>query len=327
MAKAAPSSGFADSPNGVSLVLDVPSRIPAPTLSWKVNWDANRAYTMDEFADGTLKAITTPQGADQSTKTYLFRADLPNGAVYNVSQMTAASDGSYYRPLTGLDPAYAGQNITVYARISSFGGQVSSAWSPAAVFQLPKAQLDAPATVIDQSETELPVQTGASADHGMTTRRWKAYRTVISWPSVRFADVYELTLTNRREDGTTEGTRIRILPNDVERLENGAWTTLTATDGVYTLHQGASISGQQTGGSNSYFYTYSLDTLLTVKDGTFTLYLPNVSRLTDHNGTTVTLPSVSVQTVGVSVNANVQKNLTGVSDAYTASNTTQHTFN
>ncbi len=327
VAKAAPSSGFADSPNGVSLVLDVPSRIPAPELSWKVNWDADRAYTMDEFADGTLEAITTPQGADQSTKTYLFRADLPNGAVYNVSQMTAASDGSYYRPLTGLDPAYAGQNITVYARISSFGGQVSSAWSPAAVFCLPKAQLDAPATVIDQSETELPVQTGASADHGMTTRRWKAYRTVISWPSVRFADVYELTLTNRREDGTTEYTWIRILPNDVERLENGAWTTLTATDGVYTLHQGASISGQQTGGSNSYFYTYSLDTLLTVKDGTCTLYLPNVSRLTDHNGTTVTLPSVSVQTVGVSVNANVQRNLTGVSDAYTASNTTRHTFN
>ena len=327
VAKAAPSSGFADSPNGVSLVLDVPSRIPAPKLSWKVNWDANRAYTMDEFADGTLKAITTPQDTDQSTKTYLFRANLPNGAVYNVSQMTAASDGSYYRPLTGLDPAYAGRDITVYARISSFGGQVSSAWSPAAVFRLPKAQLDAPATVIDQSETELPVQTGASADHGMTTRRWKAYRTVISWPSVRFADVYELTLMNRREGGMTEDTRIRILPNDVERLENGAWTTLTATDGVYTLHQGASISGQQTGGSNSYFYTYSLDTLLTVKDGTFTLYLPNVSRLTDHNGTTVTLPSVSVQTVGVSVNANVQKNLTGVSDAYTASNTTQHTFN
>ena len=161
----------------------------------------------------------------------------------------------------------------------------------------------------------------------MTTRRWKAYRTVISWPSVRFADVYELTLTNRREGGMTEDTWIRILPNGVERLENGAWTTLTATDGVYTLHQGASISGQQTGGSNSYFYTYSLDTLLTVKDGTFTLYLPNVSRLTDHNGTTVTLPSVSVQTVGVSVNANVQKNLTGVSDAYTASNTTQRTFN
>ena len=120
--------------------------------------------------------------------------------------MTAASDGSYYRPLTGLDPAYAGQNITVYARISSFGGQVSSAWSPGVVFKLPKAKLDAPATVIDQSETELPVQTGASADHGMTTRRWKAYRTVISWPSVRFADVYELTLTNRREDGTTEYT-------------------------------------------------------------------------------------------------------------------------
>ena len=327
VAKAAPSSGFADSPNGVSLVLDVPSRIPAPALSWKVNWDANRAYTMDEFADGTLAAITTPQDTDQSTKTYLFRANLPNGAVYDVSQMTAASDGSYYRPLTGLDPAYAGKNITVYARISSFGGQVSSAWSPAAVFRLPKAKLDAPATVIDQSETELPVQTGASADHGMTTRRWKAYRTVISWPSVRFADVYELTLTNRREGGMTEDTWIRILPNGVERLENGAWTTLTATDGVYTLHQGASISGQQTGGSNSYFYTYSLDTLLTVKDGTFTLYLPNVSRLTDHNGTTVTLPSVSVQTVGVSVNANVQKNLTGVSDAYTASNTTQHTFN
>ena len=65
-----------------------------------------------------------------------------------------------------------------------------------------------------------------------------------------------------------------------------------------------------------------------MKDGTCTLYLPNVSRLTDHNGTTVTLPSVSVQTVGVSVNANVQKNLTGVSDdAYTASNTTRHTFN
>ncbi len=327
VAKATPSSGFADSPNGVSLVLDVPSRIPAPALSWKVNWDADRAYTMDEFADGTLEAITTPKGADQSTKTYLFRANLPNGAVYNVSQMTAASDGSYYRPITGLDPAYAGKNITVYARISSFGGQVSSAWSPAAVFRLPKAKLDAPATVIDQSETELPVQTGASADHGMTTRRWKAYRTVISWPSVRFADVYELTLTNRREDGKTEDTRIRILPNDVERLENGAWTTLTATDGVYTLHQGASISGQQTGGSSSYFYTYSLDTLLTVKDGTCTLYLPNVSRLTDHNGTTVTLPSVSVQTVGVSINANVQKNLTGVSDAYTASNTTRHTFN
>lgn len=328
VAKAAPSSGFADSPNGVSLVLDVPSRIPAPALSWKVNWDANRAYTMDEFADGTLKAITTPQGTDQSTKTYLFRANLPNGAVYDVSQMTAASDGSYYRPLTGLDPAYAGRDITVYARISSFGGQVSSAWSPGVVFKLPKAKLDAPATVIDQSETELPVQTGASADHGMTTRRWKAYRTVISWPSVRFADVYELTLTNRREDGTTEeDTRIRILPNGVERLENGAWTTLTATDGVYTLHQGTSISGQQTGGSNSYFYTYSLDTLLTVKDGTCTLYLPNVSRLTDHNGTTVMLPSVSVQTVGVSVNANVQKNLTGVSDAYTASNTTRHTFN
>lgn len=326
VAKAAPSSGFADSPNGVSLVLDVPSRIPAPALTWKVNWDTDRAYTMTQFTDGTLEAIAVPSGTGQSTKTYLFRADLPDGGSYDVSQMTA-SGSSYIRPLTGLDPAYAGRNITFYARISSFGGQVSSAWSPGVVFKLPKAQLDAPATVIDQTETELPVETGASADHGMTQRQWTAYRTVISWPGVRFADTYELTLTNRREDGTTEDTQIRILENGVERLENGVWTALSADSGVYTLHKGASISGQQTSGSSSYFYTYSLDTLLRCENGTYTLYLPNVSRLTDHNGTTVTLPSVSVQTVGVAVDANVEENLTGTSDAYTASTTTRHTFN
>lgn len=193
--------------------------------------------------------------------------------------------------------------------------------------QAPEGEARRAATVIDQSETELPVQTGASADHGMTTRRWKAYRTVISWPSVRFADVYELTLTNRRETARPRTPRIRILPERRRATRKRRVDNAHRNGRRLHLHQGASISGQQTGGSNSYFYTYSLDTLLTVKDGTCTLYLPNVSRLTDHNGTTVTLPSVSVQTVGVSVNANVQRNLTGVSDAYTASNTTRHTFN
>ena len=328
VARAKSGSGWADSPNGVSLVLDVPSRVPAPNLVWMAGWDENRSYTMSEFADGTLSAQTRPSGTDQSTKTYLFRAELPDGTViYPISQMSAASDGSYIRSLSELDPAYAGKYVRFFARISSFGGQVSSAWAESGTFRLPKAQLDAPSTVIDQTETGLSVMTGASADHNKTEQQWKAYRTAISWSSVRFADTYELTLTDRRDSTSTEETRIRILPDGVQRLENGVWTSLAAENGVYTLRTGASISGQQTSGSGSYFYTYSLDTLLTVQNGTYTLYLPNVSRLTDHTGNPVTLPSVSVQTVGVAVRANVEDNLIGTSDAYTASESTRHTFN
>ena len=97
-------------------------------------------------------------------------------------------------------------------------------------------------------------------------------------------------------------------------------------NGRYVLIKGDAVTARYTptGSPNQFNYTYSLDTLLRVDGGTYTLCLPNVSTMTTDDGQTIALGTV--QTKKLTVTADAADNLTGESAAFAASPPRELTF-
>lgn len=326
VAVAADDSGYADSPNGIVYTMTVPMRLNTPSVKWSYNWNAtaNNPIPAADFRSGGLQVTVTPKTGTNSVppggSTYLLRAKITGTdgttVTYPVSAMSE-SGGSYVCSLTDLDTKYAGCSVRFEARISQSAGQVSSAWVSSGDVVFPRVKLEAPSASLANVNETLAVSYGPM-NRLINTAEWDAQLTALSWDEVAEADLYRIELTDKDDKSTT--VTVDMSGNLPEIIINGQNTFAVAGDDWYTVKQGSAVNGRYslTNGSIRY-YSYQPDTMLQVKDGTFTLKLPNIFSVVTHENQTLQLTN-GIQISRVTVIADSK------SDRYTESDPAERRF-
>ena len=325
VAVAADDSGYADSPNGIVYTMTVPMRLDTPSVKWSYNWNAtaNNPIPAADFRSGGLQVTVTPENeasVPPGGSTYLLRAKITGTdgttATYPVSAMSE-SGGSYVCSLTDLDTKYAGCSVRFEARISQSAGQVSSAWVSSGDVVFPRVKLEAPSASLTNVNEALAVSYGPM-NRLINTAEWDAQLTALSWDEVADADRYRIELTDKDDKSTT--VTVDMSGNLPEIIINGQNTFAVAGDDWYTVKQGSAVNGRYslTNGSIRY-YSYQPDTMLQVKDGTFTLKLPNIFSVVTHENQTLQLTN-GIQISRVTVIADSK------SDRYTESDPAERRF-
>lgn len=325
VAVAADDSGYADSPNGIVYTMTVPMRLDTPSVKWSYNWNAtaNNPIPAADFRSGGLQVTVTPENkasVPPGGSTYLLRAKITGTdgttVTYPVSAMSE-SGGSYVCSLTDLDTKYAGCSVRFEARISQSAGQVSSAWVSSGDVVFPRVKLEAPSASLANVNETLAVSYGPM-NRLINTAEWAAQLTALSWDEVAEADLYRIELTDKDDHSTT--VTVDMSGNLPEIIINGQNTFAVAGDDWYTVKQGSAVNGRYslTNGSIRY-YSYQPDTMLQVKDGTFTLKLPNIFSVVTHENQTLQLTN-GIQISRVTVIADSK------SDRYTESDPAERRF-
>ena len=325
VAVAADDSGYADSPNGIVYTMTVPMRLDTPSVKWSYNWNAtaNNPIPAAGFRSGGLQVTVTPENeasVPPGGSTYLLRAKITGTdgttVTYPVSAMSE-SGGSYVCSLTDLDTKYAGCSVRFEARISQSAGQVSSVWVSSGDVVFPRVKLEAPSASLANVNEALAVSYGPM-NRLINTAEWDAQLTALSWDEVAEADLYRIELTDKDDKSTT--VTVDMSGNLPEIIINGQNTFAVAGDDWYTVKQGSAVNGRYslTNGSIRY-YSYQPDTMLQVKDGTFTLKLPNIFSVVTHENQTLQLTN-GIQISRVTVIADSK------SDRYTESDPAERRF-
>lgn len=325
VAVAADDSGYADSPNGIVYTMTVPKRLDTPSVKWSYNWNAaaNNPIPAAGFRSGGLQVTVTPENeasVPPGGSTYLLRAKITGTdgttVTYPVSAMSE-SGGSYVCSLTNLDTKYAGCSVRFEARISQSAGQVSSVWVSSGDVVFPRVKLEAPSASLANVNETLAVSYGPM-NRLINTAEWAAQLTALSWDEVADADLYRIELTDKDDHSTT--VTVDMSGNLPEIIINGQNTFAVAGDDWYTVKQGSAVNGRYslTNGSIRY-YSYQPDTMLQVKDGTFTLKLPNIFSVVTHENQTLQLTN-GIQISRVTVIADSK------SDRYTESDPAERRF-
>lgn len=325
VAVAADDSGYADSPNGIVYTMTVPMRLDTPSVKWSYNWNAtaNNPIPAADFRSGGLQVTVTPENeasVPPGGSTYLLRAKITGTdgttVTYPVSAMSE-SGGSYVCSLTDLDTKYAGCSVRFEARISQSAGQVSSVWVSSGDVVFPRVKLEAPSASLANVNEALAVSYGPM-NRLINTAEWDAQLTALSWDEVAEADLYRIELTDKDDHSTT--VTVDMSGNLPEIIINGQNTFAVAGDDWYTVKQGSAVNGRYslTNGSIRY-YSYQPDTMLQVKDGTFTLKLPNIFSVVTHENQTLQLTN-GIQISRVTVIADSK------SDRYTESDPAERRF-
>lgn len=325
VAVAADDSGYADSPNGIVYTMTVPKRLDTPSVKWSYNWNAaaNNPIPAAGFRSGGLQVTVTPENeasVPPGGSTYLLRAKITGTdgttVTYPVSAMSE-SGGSYVCSLTDLDTKYAGCSVRFEARISQSAGQVSSAWVSSGDVVFPRVKLEAPSASLANVNEALAVSYGPM-NRLINTAEWAAQLTALSWDEVADADLYRIELTDKDDHSTT--VTVDMSGNLPKIIMSGQNTFAVAGDDWYTVKQGSAVNGRYslTNGSIRY-YSYQPDTMLQVKDGTFTLKLPNIFSVVTHENQTLQLTN-GIQISRVTVIADSK------SDRYTESDPAERRF-
>ena len=325
VAVATDDSGYADSPNGIVYTMTVPMRLNTPSVKWSYNWNAtaNNPIPAAGFRSGGLQVTVTPENeasVPPGGSTYLLRAKITGTdgttVTYPVSAMSE-SGGSYVCSLTDLDTKYAGCSVRFEARISQSAGQVSSVWVSSGDVVFPRVKLEAPSASLANVNEALAVSYGPM-NRLINTAEWAAQLTALSWDEVADADRYRIELTDKDDKSTT--VTVDMSGNLPEIIINGQNAFAVAGDDWYTVKQGSAVNGRYslTNGSIRY-YSYQPDTMLQVKDGTFTLKLPNIFSVVTHENQTLQLTN-GIQISRVTVIADSK------SDRYTESDPAERRF-
>ena len=244
VAKASTTANYLDSAAGVTYELQIPNRLPAPDVTWSVNWtyDKNQPIEADDFNDGGLQvklktnnqASIPPGGSAYLMKAFVYNseADAEQSDISNTNgsiaeypggnvpiQMDVTNAQNYYHNFENFSIKYAGKYIVFYARISSGGGNVSSHWTESNVVRLPYVKLAQPTVASDSVETKLSVKAKDNPDFPQgEDKEWTAQRTQLTWESIESANVFTIDLNgNITDDSNTEEqitARIRVVEND-----------------------------------------------------------------------------------------------------------------
>lgn len=181
----------------------------------------------------------------------------------------------------------------------------------------PRVKLEAPSASLANVNEALEVSYGPM-NRLINTAEWDAQLTALSWDEVAEADLYRIELTDEDDHSTT--VTVDMSGNLPEIIINGQNTFAVAGDDWYTVKQGSAVNDRYslTNGSIRY-YSYQPDTMLQVKDGTFTLKLPNIFSVVTHENQTLQLTN-GIQISRVTVIADSK------SDRYTESDPAERRF-
>lgn len=312
-----------------------------------------KAYVYDTEAE----AIASTVGDLGRPIAYYPPGSIAGQEISNISpvQMDMASSTSYYHNLKQLSIKYAGKWVVFYARISSGNGNVSSKWTKSeSAYQLPYVKLSTPTVVSGEAEKTAEVEVTNTPNVPGTVKQWNVKHTTLLWDSVDCADVYDVTLNGKVADqegtGKTDLTgRIRILEDvtaDESRTpfvqysaDGTTWNTVSLAGSSESGWSGTldgysvvvrSNYNDATGGVSYYEnLTLTADIRITVNtDGTlhYELFLPDATEVTSDDNMSVTNANFAI-TQSATVQANVQKNINGQSDAYTASDNAEIKWN
>ena len=388
VAKADVNGDYLDSLSGITNEVEIPNRLKAPNIAWAKSWEytrdnPTRAEDFRNTDDGANGLAITATAQDDTSmppggSAYLLRAHIYNSeaeaanpdatplAIYPASyeadgtpvQMEQTADPKVYDyALADLPLKYAGKWIVFYARISSGGGNVSSAWSQAGTpFRLPYVKLDTP-ELNGQSTQTTEVSVNITDKPGLpdTVETWNTERNVLKWTGVDSADLYRLALKGFNtdlagdyriqeteevaEDGTAQQTIVvlhRMVETDDDGNETETWIELekkAADDG--SLH--FTLTGYETTVTGSYTSTngtgnYSMDLsaeLTAVRDAdteswSYELKLPDAVRVTAKDGSAVEAVRLTKK---VTLQADVRDNLEEpLSEAYVESEQAEISF-
>lgn len=316
------------------------------------------AYLLKAYVYNTeAEAIASTVGDLGRPIAYYPPGSIAGQEISNISpvQMDMASSTSYYHNLKQLSIKYAGKWVVFYARISSGNGNVSSKWTKSeSAYQLPYVKLSTPTVVSGEAERTAEVEVTNTPNVQGTVKQWNVKHTTLLWDSVDCADVYDVTLNGKVADqegtGKTDLTgRIRILENvtadesripQVQYSADGTTWNLVPLDGSSEFGWSGTLDGYSvvvrsnyndaTGGVSYYEnLTLTTDIRITVNtDGTlhYELFLPDATEVTSDDNMSVTNANFAI-TQSATVQANVQKNINGQPDAYTASDNAEIKWN
>lgn len=306
--------------------IDTPTNVTW-SKSWEYGTDPAQIKTVGQFenggADGLKVTVTAaggsipPGGSSYLVKAYVFdteaEAESAKTAVANGTEpagalvtypsgsggatvpvsMTAESSGTYSHSLSGLSAEYAGKYIVFAARISSGDGMVSSKWISSDSWQLPRVRLAKPDVKAATKEYDVDVTLNSNPDIPDDTEveTWTASRTVLTWDSVDYADIYDFTLT---EKGEAAGVAFRIREENGAvkvfwQKQDGTWEEITGKNGAFELSQyEKTITGTYAGANGGQPYETVLGARLLTEDSggrySYTLILPDANELSPKDG-------------------------------------------
>lgn len=385
VAEAVENGAYIRSVDGVTTELQIPNRLPEPSVTWKVSWkyEYTAPVEAEAFENGTLRVDLTadagsipPGGSAYLLKAYVYNSQVeaeassvsdlgtpiayyPPGSIpgQEVSpvQMDMASSTSYYHNMKELSIRYAGKWVAFYARISSGNGNVSSKWTKSqSAYQLPYVKLQTPAVTSGETETaESTIVTNTPNVPG-TEKQWNATHTSLEWDGVESADLYTVALNGKVTENDGNSRRdlagyIRILENEaadgtktpaVQYSADGTSYSAVPLEGDVAAGWNGTLDGYKveiasnyndaTGGV-SYYEKLVLTTKIVITenaDGSFhyKLILPDTTSMVSDDNMPVTHDNFAI-TQSATVGADVQANLNGRSDAYTASDAAEIKWN
>ena len=385
VAEATENGAYLRSVDGVTTELQIPNRLPEPSVTWKVSWkyEYTAPVEAEAFENGTLRVDLTadtgsipPGGSAYLLKAYVYnsQAEAEASSVSNLGtpiayyppgsipgqevspvQMDMANSTSYYHNMKELSIRYAGKWVAFYARISSGNGNVSSKWTKSqSAYQLPYVKLQTPAVTSGETETtESTIVTNTPNVPG-TEKQWNATHTSLEWDGVESADLYTVALNGKVTENDGNSRRdlagyIRILENEaadgtktpaVHYSADGATYSAVPLEGDAAAGWNGTLDGYKveiasnyndaTGGV-SYYEKLVLTTKIVITenaDGSFhyKLILPDTTSMVSDDNMPVTHDNFAI-TQSAAVGADVQANLNGQSDAYTASDAAEIKWN
>ena len=385
VAEAVENGAYIRSVDGVTTELQIPNRLPEPSVTWRVSWkyEYTAPVEAEAFENGTLRVDLTadagsipPGGSAYLLKAYVYNSQAeaeassvsnlgtpiayyPSGSIpgQEVSpvQMDMASSTSYYHNMKELSIRYAGKWVVFYARISSGNGNVSSKWTKSqSAYQLPYVKLQTPA--VTSGETEMMESTIVTNTPNVpgTEKQWKATHTSLEWDGEESADLYTVALNGKVTENDGNSRRdlagyIRILENEaadgtktpaVQYSADGTTYSAVPLEGDAAAGWNGTLDGYKveiasnyndaTGGV-SYYEKLVLTTKIVITenaDGSFhyKLILPDTTSMVSDDNMPVTHDNFAI-TQSAAVGADVQANLNGQSDAYTASDAAEIKWN
>lgn len=352
IALASDNSDYIDSIPGITYELTIPSRLDAPNVNWDPRWIYSKDQPMaaDVFKQNGLSiyiqadpSSIPPGGSAYLLKAYVYntKAEADSSSLSQLGnyittyaidapvQMDQVSSQTYHHEIEGLSINYAGKWVVFYTRISSGGGNVSSAWTQSSGIQLPYVKLAKPSITSDTVSEDVQVNVVTNPDVPGVDKIWKIEHQKIEFDQVELAEGYQFDLSGSVVDQentsytTPISSSLRILKdndshkvqeyvkqiNQTTKQEEWVWVDLSANKKkndqqedveIFTSNNyKVDIASSYQASTGIFSYQLSLNARIEItkkSDGTYyyELVLPDARTLKDETGIVVTPANLSV---------------------------------
>lgn len=158
-----------------------------------------RAYVFDteKNAEAARTKLANGEALDASQTGYMD-AYPRQSQTAAAEAMDALTPTEYEHTITGLSTDYAGKWLVLQTRISAGDGNVSSGWlTHTATVRLPYVKLNQTDILSGTEKMKLPAAVSVNPDIEPVQKEWMSGQTGFTWDSVKHADTYYISITER----------------------------------------------------------------------------------------------------------------------------------